>query len=289
MDKRVLGYFLMVAREENITRAAQLLHITQPTLSRQLMQLEDELGVKLFDRSNHSIILTSEGLMLKRRAQEIVELEKKTLRDFKSGELELSGEISIGSGEMLGMDCFSVIMSGFQKEHPLVTYNIFSTNSQTIKERIESGVLDFGIVFDYIDISKYEYIRLPVLEEWGFIVKDDSPLSGKAFLCPGDVREQPVLLASGWLNDRRFFEWLGVPMERLNVVSSFNLLYNAAVMVKNGMGIAGGIRLGCSYDGTKFIPLEPAVKNAALFVWKKAAAQSPTVRAFIEFAQKYIK
>lgn len=198
MDTRVLGYFLMAAREENITRAAQLLHITQPTLSRQLMQLEDELDVKLFDRSNHSIILTPEGLMLKRRAQEMLELENKTLQDFRSGELELSGEISIGSGEMLGMDRFSVVMSAFRQEHPLVTYSIFSTNSQTIKERIESGILDFGIVFDYIDISKYDYIRLPVEEEWGFLVKSDSPLAKKASICPSDARDMPLLLSSGW-------------------------------------------------------------------------------------------
>ena len=166
MELRVLRYFLAVAREENITKAAALLHLTQPTLSRQLMQLEEELGVQLFQRSRYRIILTDEGMLLRRRAQELVDLAEKTEQEFRKAP-ELRGEISIGSGDLEGMSLLSELLVSFQKLHPQVTYRIFSGNADNTKEQLEGGMLDFGLLLEPVDISKYDFIRLPVKEQWG--------------------------------------------------------------------------------------------------------------------------
>lgn len=289
MDIRVLEYYLMVAREENITKAAALLHITQPTLSRQLIQLEQELGVKLFTRSSHNIILTNEGLMLKRRAQELVALSERTKRDMIKGEPELSGEIAIGSGEFLGVALLSEMMSAFKKAHPLITYKFFSGNSSIIKERIESGLLDIGLIFDYVDISRYEYVRLPIQEEWGFLVKEDSILAEKKAIIPADVKNLPLIISERSLRDNSLTSWLGENLDDLNIVATYNLMYNAAVMVANGMGTACCIKLDCRYDRTFFVPTLPLVTNSAVLAWKKTFSQSPNVDAFIEFSKKYIK
>ena len=193
MELRVLKYFLMAAREENITKAAQLLHVTQPTLSRQLMQLEEELGVKLFERSRHRIILTEDGMLLKRRAQEIVSLAEKTEREFVRREGELMGEISIGSGELKSSRFLSQVVAAFHEKHPLVQFEIFSGDSDNIKERMERGLLDLGILLEPVDISKYEFIQIPVKEEWGVLVPDDSPLAGKESVRPEDLVSYPLL------------------------------------------------------------------------------------------------
>ncbi|MDO4572382.1 MAG: LysR family transcriptional regulator, partial [Clostridia bacterium] len=177
MELRVLNYFLMAAREENITRAAQLLHVTQPTLSRQLMQLEEELGVTLFKRSSHRIVLTDEGMLLRRRAQEIVALAEKTRRDFQRPEEAVSGEISIGSGELSVMRFFAGLMCAFKKQHPLVRYELYSGNADSIKERMENGLLDLGLLLEPVDIGRYAFIRLPEREEWGVIARADSDIA----------------------------------------------------------------------------------------------------------------
>ena len=167
MEIRVLKYFLMAAREENITKAATLLHLTQPTLSRQLMQLEEELGVELFRRSKHRIVLTEDGMLLRRRAEEIVALADKTKEDFLHRQDELAGIISIGSGELRSSQFLAHLISGFQKENPLVQFTFYSGNSDNIKERLERGLLDVGLLQEPVDIVKYSFIRTPVREQWG--------------------------------------------------------------------------------------------------------------------------
>lgn len=167
MEIRVLKYFLVVAREENITRAAQLLHITQPTLSRQLIQLEEELGVQLFRRSKYRIILTDDGMLLRRRAQEIVDLAEKTEREFLRQEEELSGEISIGCGETNSMSWLSERMAAFRREHPLVSFSIYSATADDIKDRLEKGLLDLGLLAEPVEIGRYDFIRMPREDVWG--------------------------------------------------------------------------------------------------------------------------
>lgn len=186
MELRVLNYFLMVAREENITKAARLLHITQPTLSRQLMQLEEELGVKLFHRSNHSIVLTDAGILLKRRAQELISLAEKTKREFRM-ESVLSGEISIGSGEYRCTKLLTEMIELFRRKYPLIQFDIYSGNSDNIKDQIERGSLDIGLLLEPVDIEKYDFIRFPVKEEWGVLVREESDLAKKEAVCAEDL------------------------------------------------------------------------------------------------------
>ena len=289
MDIRVLEYYLIVAREESITKAAAILHVTQPTLSRQLMQLEEELQVKLLNRTSHSVVLTEDGLLFKRRAQEIVALSEKTKRDFIRGNRELSGEIGIGCGEFRSIQIIAQIMKEFKKEHPFVTFQIYSGNSSNIKERIESGILDIGVILDYVDIRKYEYVRIPLSEEWGVLVREDSPLAAMEYVTPEDIRELPLIISERSMRDNELADWIGKKYEDLNIVSTYNLMYNAAIMVANGMGVAGCIKLDCRYEGTRFVPARPSVKNNSVFAWKKALSQSQAVSSFIEFSRIYIK
>ena len=288
MELRTLKYFLIVAREENITKAAGLLHVTQPTLSRQLMQLEEELGVKLFKRSNHSIVLTDEGMLLKRRAQELVSLAEKTQREFSHEGQQLSGEIAIGSGELHSVDFLSHMLSAFQKEHPLVRYEIYSGNADSIKERIEKGLLDFGLLLEPVDIGKYEFARMPVKEQWSVLTRNDGPLAAKERVTPQDLANIPLLMSGRTLVQNELANWFGGYYDQLNITGTFNLLYNAAIMVKNGMGTALCLKLDSQFSDLRFVPLSPDLPAGSVLAWKKNQTLSPTTSAFIEYAKKYI-
>ena len=257
MEFRTLKYFLTVAREENITRAAALLHLTQPTLSRQLMQLEEELGVKLFRRSQHHIVLTEAGMLLRRRAQEIVELAEKTARELRPAE-EVTGRISIGSGDLRSMTYLAKLLAAFHRQHPRVQYEIYSGDSDGIKERIEQGLLDMGLLLEPVDTSRYQILRLPVRESWGVLVPEDSPLARREAVTPGD------LAASG------------------------NLPYNQTQLAREGLGIYLVIRLDCAYDGLRFVPLSPPLESGTVLAWKKTEVLSATAAALLRFAEKYV-
>lgn len=187
MEFRVLQYFLAVAREENITRAASLLHITQPTLSRQLMQMEEELGVKLFRRGKHSIQLTEDGMLLRRRAQEIIDLTEKTQKELKHGEEAVSGEISIGCGETKNMKPLSRMIASFRRKYPDVSFDIYTAIADDVKERLENGVLDMGLLLEPVEISGYHYLRMPLKEKWYVLMRKDSPLAEKQAITPDDL------------------------------------------------------------------------------------------------------
>lgn len=289
MELRVLNYFLMVAREENITKAAQLLHVTQPTLSRQLMQLEEELGVKLFQRSNHSITLTEEGMLLRRRAQELISLAEKTKRDLMQKEAELTGEISIGCGELQSVDFLAKLLARFQATHPLVQMSIFSGNADSIKERIENGLLDMGLVPEPVDMTKYAFLHVPQKEIWGVLVHKDSEFAGKQSVSPSDLLHVPLMISDRDLVQGFIANWFGVNFDDLHIVCRYNLLYNAAIMVRNKIGAAVCIKLDCSYDDTCFIPFSPPMESGSVLIWKKDQMTSPTTAAFLEYSQKCVK
>ncbi|MFQ9716547.1 MAG: LysR family transcriptional regulator [Blautia sp.] len=289
MEFRSLQYFLMVAREENITKAANLLHLTQPTLSRSIMQLEEELGVKLFTRSNHNIILTEDGMLLKRRAQELVSLAEKTKRDFQRGDMELTGEISIGSGEFRSTRCLSKLIASFRKKHPLVRYQIYSGNSENIKERIERGILDFGLMMEPIDINKYEYVSMPIKEVWGVLLSESSSLSQKESIRADDLLGVQLISARGERMYPEIRAWFGEYYDQIEIVASGNLLYNEAIMAQEQIGVVFGIELDCSYPGLKFIPLSPSIETPTVLTWKKNQILSSATLAFIEHTKAYIK
>ena len=196
MELRVLRYFLAVAREENITKAAALLHLTQPTLSRQLMQLEEELGVQLFHRSRYHIVLTDEGMLLRRRAQELVDLADKTAREFAARETELMGEIAIGAGESRSMTFLSQAIRTFRERYPKVTFRIFSAIADDVKERIEKGLLDMGLLTEPVDIGRYAFLRTPQKDRWGVLLPKEHPLAQKSAVTPNDLLGVPLFLAA---------------------------------------------------------------------------------------------
>lgn len=289
MELRVLNYFLAIAREENFTRAAQQLHITQPTLSRQIADLEQELGVKLFIRSNHNIILTEDGMILKRRAQEILSLADKTKRDFLQNDETLSGTISIGSGEFRSTEYLAKIISVFRKKYPNVKYEIYSGNANNIRDYIERGFLDLGLMSEPIDMRKYNFVNMPIKEQWGVFVPKDSPLSEKESISPEDLIGMSIVTATGDFNQSRIGKWLGDCREKVEIVATANLPYNEAVLVKENIGVMLSLKLNCTYDNLQFVPLNPILEVSTALGWKKEQIFSATTSAFIEFATQYLK
>lgn len=289
MELRVLNYFLAVAREENFTKAAAQLHLTQPTLSRQIADLEQELGVKLFVRSNHSIILTKDGMILKRRAQEILSLADKTKQDFLQKDGELSGTISIGSGEFRSTEYLAKIMAEFRKKYPNVKFEIYSGNAQNIRDYIERGLLDIGLMSEPIDMRKYNFVNMPVKEQWCLYVPDDSPLLKKESVSPEDLKGMSVITATGDFNQSRIGKWLGDCREAVDIVATANLPYNEAVLAKEKIGVMLSLNLNCIYENLCKIPLYPVLEVATVLAWKKEQIFSAATSAFIEFAEKYLK
>ena len=289
MELRVLNYFLAVAREENFTKAAQQLHLTQPTLSRQIADLEQELGVKLFIRSNHNIILTEEGMILKRRAQEILSLADKTKRDFMQKEEALSGTISIGSGEFRSTEYLAKIIAQFRKQYPNVKYEIDSGIASNIRDYIERGFLDIGLMSEPIDMRKYNFLDMPIKEQWGVFVPINSRLSEKESISPEDLAGMSVVTATGDFNQSRIGKWLGGYKEQVEIAATANLPYNEAVLAKENIGVMLSINLNCTYENLRFIPLQPVLEISTVLGWKKEQIFPAATSAFIDFADQYLK
>lgn len=287
MEYRVLKYFLTVAREENITRASEVLHISQPALSRQLMQLEDELGTKLFVRGKRSITLTDSGMLLRRRAQEIVELTEKTESEFRAGE-QLSGVISIGSGESETVRFIAECMRSFNEIYPGVTFDIYSNNADFIKERLEKGLLDIGILLSPSDISRYESLRLPYAERWGAMLPAGSQLALKEYVTAADLAGENILMPRRGV-EQGVSEWFGDHYGKLKIFATYNLLYNAAIMVDCGVGAALTIEGAASLyrnEDIVFRPFYPELSVNSVVVWKKYQPSTPAISAFIAHMQK---
>lgn len=288
MELRVLNYFLTVAREENFTKAAEQLHLTQPTLSRQIAALEDELGTKLFIRANHNIILTEDGMLLKRRAGELLSLAERTKKDFLEKDANLEGTITLGCGEFLSSDCLTDCIAAFSAKYPRVRYEMISGNAIHIHENLERGLLDFGLVAEPIDTSKYSFITMPKKEEWGVLVRDDSPLAGLDRISPQNLAGHRLITPANEMSVSRFAAWFGRYSDSVETIARGNLLYNQASLARSGLGVVVTIRLACEYDGLKFIPFAPAVTSSTALIWKKQLF-APTVTGFIDFAKRYFE
>lgn len=282
MELRVLCYFLAVAREENITKAA-LLHVTQPTLSRQLMQLEAELGVKLFRRSQYRVILTEDGMLLRRRAQEIVELADKAERELQHHETELTGEIAIGCGETQSMTFLSQHIREFRELHPQVRFRIHSANADDVKERMEKGLLDMGLLTEPVSIGRYAFLRTPHKDRWGLLVPKEHPLAQKSGVTPEDLCAVPLLISSRETVRNELAGWFGSAYEKLEIAATYNLILNASNMVKNGIGAALCFDLDNISDALTFVPLSPRLETGTVLAWKKDQTFSPAAEQFLRF------
>ena len=290
VDLRVLRYFLAVARMQSISAAAEELHITQPTLSRQLMELEEELGAKLFDRGrkNRRVALTEAGKRLHRQAEEIVALADKTLRSFQAPQKEISGEIAIGGGETDAMRLVARAARALTREHPNIRYHLYSGNAEDVTERLDKGLLDFGILIEPVSLERYDYIQLPAADTWGLLMRRDHPLARKQVICPGDLLGVPLLVSRQRMVDNTFSGWLGQSVRCLRQVGTYNLIYNAARMVEEGVGCALALDKLVNTAGTElcFRPLTPKLESRLNLVWKKDPVFSQAAEAFLKKFQE---
>lgn len=285
MDIRVLRYFLTVAREGSVTGAANFLHVTQPTLSRQIKDLEEELGVKLLIRGSHSVSLTTDGMRLRKRAEEILDMVEKTEAEFAATEQTISGNIHIGGGETLVMRHIADVIHDMRQDYPDIRYQLYSGNSEDVTERLDKGLLDFGILIQPADLTKYDYVSLPDKDVWGVSMRKDSPLARKKTITRKDLRNEPLILSRQAIqrtaakND--FTDWFKEDFDTLNVVATFNLFYNASVMVNRGIGYAVTIDgLAKADEDLCFRELEPRLEAGLDIVWKKYQVFSPAAEVF---------
>lgn len=283
MELRVLRYFLTIAEEENITRAADILHVTQPTLSRQIMQFEDELGTKLFKRGKYCMKLTEDGLFLKRRAEEILSLAENTAEAIGNKDKDIVGEITICCTETHSMDILATKMTEFRNLHKGVSYNIYTTNADGIKENIEKGVFELGLVTEPVDTSRFETLHLQGKERWGALVREDDPLSAKEFVCPDDVKDRSLIIPVR--SEIRYIleGWFGASFQDLDIAAKYNLGRNVAVMVQAGLGTGICFDLFASYEGLCFIPMIPPLMTGSAICWKKNQMFSTVTKSFIDF------
>lgn len=285
MELRVLKYFLVVAREASITRAAEMLNITQPTLSRQLMQLEDQLGAKLFIRGKSKITLTDKGMLLRRRAEEIVDLAEKTENEFLEDDDLIAGEIFIGSGETNAMHSLAKAMKEFHDEYPQVQYSIYSANADDIKEKIDKGLIDIGLLTEPVDISKYDFIRLKQKEVWGVLMRKDELLASKEYITAKDLIDKPLINTRRLMVQNEISNWFGEDYDKLNIISTYNLIFNAAVMVEEGLGYAICLDKLVNFNDNInlcFKPLLPKLETGGVIIWKKHQIFSSATSKFIE-------
>ena len=277
MEIRVLRYFLETAREGNMTRAAERLFISQPTMSKQLKELENELGAKLFIRSNYSIRLTEAGMLLRDRAEDILSLVDKTEAEFKSLEETNSGDIFVGAPESEAMSLFAEAVHTLQKNYPRIRCNIYSGNLSDVCERLDKGLLDFAIVMSYVDLSKYNYLELPMKDTWGILMRKDDPLAGKSSFAASDLDKLPLICSRQWI-DQESPRWLGAAAKDMNIVATYNLVFNGSVMVRAGMGYAVVldklVNTGEDSDLT-FIPLSGVPQTEMYVIWRKYQTFTP--------------
>lgn len=289
MEIRVLRYFLAVAREESIAAAANFLHLTQPTLSRQIHDLEDELGQQLLVRKSHRVVLTPEGMLLRKRAEEILTMVDKTESEFRSMETTVSGDVYIGSGETQAIRKIAKIIRQLQKDYPEIHYHMHSGNAPDITDRLDNGLLDFGILIQPADIAKYDSLELPAKDVWGVVMRKDSPLAAKECICKEDLRTVPLLCSRQAVLSQRhgnaFAAWFGADFDKLNIVSTYNLIYNAAVMVEEGVGYAvtlDNLANTSAASDLCFRPLSPRLESGLNVVWKKYQVFSPAAEIFLD-------
>lgn len=293
MEVRVLRYFLTVAREGNITRAADFLHVTQPTLSRQLKGLEQKLGKKLFIRSSHSVILTDEGMLLRNRAEEIVNMMDKLEAEFSSMEETIGGDVYIGGGETEAMKHIARVAKDVQVRYPNIRYHLYSGNEEDITERLDKGLLDFGILIQPADISKYNYLNMPAKDVWGVVMKKDSSLAVKESIQAADLLNVPLICSRQAMKQtfskNEFADWFGEDFHKLNIVTTYNLAYNAAIMVEEGVGYAITLDKIVNTSTTSnlcFRPLQPRLESGLNIVWKKHHVLSAAANVFLKELQE---
>lgn len=285
MEIRVLRYFLAVAQEGSVTRAARALHLTQPTLSRRIRELEEELGQTLFSRGGRELSLTREGLLLRQRAEEIVGLAEITEKEFRSlGEKTVSGDLSLGCGESKALSFVTDALKVLQDEHPLIIPHFFSGNGEIVMDRLDKGLLDFAVLMGAENTERYSSLPLPNHDTWGLLMDKDDPMAQKKAITAEDLLDIPLILSSQSLSRDELSGWLGFPMSRLHIAATYTLLFNGSLMVRSGLGYAlcfDHIAPSGKDSPFAFRPLSPLLTSPLSLVWKKHQILSAPAEAFL--------
>lgn len=290
MELRVLQYFLAVAREQNISAAAHSLHLTQPTLSRQLKELEEELGKQLMVRGSRKITLTEDGMLLRKRAEEILELVGRTEKEIMQSGNTVNGDIYIGTGETDGVRQIVSAAKQLRERHPGIHFHIVSGDAVDVCERLDKGLLDFGILLGDLDKTRYHYMELPMKDTWGVIMRRDSPLAGQDAVSPRDLWDKPLILSRQVDNKSGLYRWLRKEPTELHTVATYNLIYNASLMVDEGLGYAFTLDKLVNTTGSNlcFRPLTPKLELGMHLVWKKSQTFSKAAELFWEQLQTHL-
>ena len=296
MEIRTLRYFLAVAREGSITRAANYLHLTQPTLSRQIQDLEDSLGHPLLIRRSHRVDLTPEGMLLRKRAEEIVAMVDKTEAEFTAMEDTVSGDVYIGGGESQAIRLIAGVIDGLRAEYPGIRFHLHSGNAQDVTDRLDKGLLDFGILIQPADIAKYDTLSLPAKDVWGVLMRRDSPLAQKEYIEKADLMELPLICSRQVITphpgENAFADWFGEDFGKLDIAVNYNLVYNAALLVEAGVGYAitlDGLANTSESSKLCFRPLWPRLESGLDIVWKKYQVFSPAAELFLSRLREKIE
>lgn len=284
MEIRVLEYFLAVAREQNITAAAEFLHLTQPTLSRQLKELEDEFGKQLFIRGKRKVTLTEDGMYFRKKAEEIVTLARRTETEMKNTAQASVGDIYIGAGETDAVHHIARVAHKLQKQYNGIHFHIISGDTTDLTDRLDKGLFDFCLLMGEFDQSKYEYLPLPYTDTWGILMRQDSALAEKEAVKAADLWDKPLILSRQILNVPQFMRWFEKPAPELNIIATYNLAFNASIMALEHMGYVLTLDKLINTEGTDlcFRPLSPEKTIGMTMVWKKYQPLSKAAEKFIE-------
>lgn len=291
MELRLLEYFLAVAREQNITAAAESLHISQPALSTQLKAMEKELGKPLLIRGvkgSRKVLLTEEGMILRKRAEEILSLVRRTEKEIAHSDKTIVGDVFIGAGETDAIRLFAQAAKELQKKYPEIHYHISSGNAEHVLEYLEKGLIDFGLLFTGIDTQKYESIPVPIRDTWGVLMRKDAPLARKESICPQDLWDAPLIVSHQKGDDAYLSQWLRQEESKLNIVATYNLVFNASLLVEEGLGYALCFDKLIHTQGTNlcFRPFTPKLEAHSFIVWKKYQTFSKAANIFLQYLRK---
>ena len=284
MELRELRYFLAVAQEENISKAAEYLYIAQPSLSKQMQNLEKEIGRPLFIRGNRKITLTDAGKLLRKRAEELIELYEKTEAEMLAPSEDVSGDIYIGGGESYAVGLIARTAKELQTEYPQIKFHFFSGDTIEVTERLDKGLIDFGMLVEPADLSRYDYLRLPLTDTWGVLMRKDSPLAAKEYIVPADLRGLPLIRSKHTMCRNVVSDWIGESGAKPRVVATYNLIYNASLMVSEGMGYAITLDRLINTTGDSdlcFRPFRPALETHFDIAWKKYQVFSKAADLFL--------
>ncbi len=291
MELRLLKYFLAVAREQNISKAAIFLNTTQPNLSRQMQMLEDEIGKPLFTRNNRRIVLTETGLLLRKRAEEIIALTEQTYQEIKDiNSKQIAGQINIGAGESINLSIISKTIKQIQTKYPKIVFNFYSGDTNEIANKLDAGLIDFGVLFEPYDLEKYNHIPLPKADIWGILMHKDMELANKKEITFSDLWDKPLLI-SRHSNDNNFItNYLGKNINELNIVATYNLIYNASLLVKEKVGYALTLENLLNIENTDIIykRLSPLLTSKLHIAWKKYVLLTKPIELFLDCLEKNI-